>query len=203
MFPLNGRRVADIGCGVGTWLLEFIQWGVDPADVGGIDLMPERLERARRRIPRADLHLGNASELPWPDESFDLVSQFLVFTNIFDPELKHAVANEMLRILKPGGVVLWFDLRVNNPRNPEVRGLRRAEIRTLFPSCEIELIPALLAPPLGRLIAGWSWPFAEALHALPFLCTHYAGLISKPRYKETSTEKSAGLPGQPAPNRIL
>ena len=181
MFPLNGRRVADIGCGVGTWLLEFIQWGVDPADLGGIDLMPERLARARRRIPGADLHLGSASELPWPDESFDLVSQFLVFTNIFDPELKRAVASEMLRVVKPGGVILWFDLRVNNPRNPEVRGLRRAEIRTLFPGCEIELAPALLAPPLGRLIAGWSWPFAEALQALPLLCTHYAGLVRKPK----------------------
>jgi ubiquinone/menaquinone biosynthesis C-methylase UbiE len=150
--------------------------------LGGIDLMPERLARARRRIPGADLHLGSASELPWPDESFDLVSQFLVFTNIFDPELKRAVASEMLRVLKPGGGILWFDLRVNNPRNPEVRGLRRAEIRSLFPGCKMELAPALLAPPLGRLIAGWSWPFAEALQALPLLCTHYAGLVWKPRF---------------------
>ena len=88
---------------------------------------------------------------------------------------------EIRRVLKPGGAILWFDLRVNNPRNPEVRGLRRAEIRTLFPGCEMELAPALLAPPLGRLIAGRSWPFAEALQALPLLCTHYAGLVHKPK----------------------
>src|SRR6266581_3098300 len=150
MFPLNGRKIADIGCGVGTWLLEFVQWGADPADLGGIDLIPERLACARRRIPGADLHLGSASELPWPDESFDLVSQFLVFTTILDPALKRAVALEMLRVLKPGGRILWFDFRVNNPWNPEVMGLRAAEIRSLFPGCAIQLTPALLAPPLSR-----------------------------------------------------
>src|SRR5882672_10974606 len=143
MFPLNGRRVADIGCGVGTWLLEFLQWGVDPADLGGIDLMPERLACARRRIPGADLHVGSASELPWPDGSFDLVSQFLVFTTMLDPELKRAVASEMLRVVKPGGGILWFDFRVNNPRNHEVRGVRAAEIRSLFPGCEMELAPVI------------------------------------------------------------
>jgi len=179
MFPLNGRKIADIGCGVGTWLLEFVQWGADPADLGGIDLIPERLACARRRIPGADLHLGSASELPWPDGSFDLVSQFLVFTTILDPPLKRAVALEMLRVLKPGGRILWFDFRVNNPWNPEVRGLRAAEIRSLFPGCKMELAPAMLAPPLSRLIAGWSWPLAEALQAMPFLCTHYAGLVWK------------------------
>src|SRR5260370_34557139 len=61
MFPLNSRRVADIGCGVGTWLLEFIQWAVDPAELRGIDLMPQRLARARRRLPRAGRPPGRPS----------------------------------------------------------------------------------------------------------------------------------------------
>jgi ubiquinone/menaquinone biosynthesis C-methylase UbiE len=181
MFPLAGRRVADIGCGAGAWLLEYIQWGADPSQVAGIDLMEDRLNRARRRIPQADLHLGNASGLPWPDESFDLVSQMLVFHNIFDPALKQAVAGEMLRVLKPGGAVLWFDLRVNNPRNPQVKCLRRREIHSLFPGCRIQLQPVLLAPPLARRIARHWWALGEALHIFPFLRTHYAGLIRKPQ----------------------
>ena len=179
MFPLSGCRVADIGCGVGTWLLEFVQWGADPAELAGIDLMPARLERARRRLPAADLRAGNASELPWAAESFDIVSQFTVFTSILDPALKRAVAAEMVRILKPGGAILWFDFRFDNPRNPDVKALRKEEIGSLFPGCKMELKPALLAPPLSRLIAAPSWLLAEALHSLPFLCTHYAGLIRK------------------------
>src|SRR5437016_1074633 len=51
--------------------------------------------------------------------------------------------------------------------------------RALFADCDVELAPVLLAPPLGRLIAGWSRPLAELLHSIPFLRTHYAGLIRK------------------------
>jgi ubiquinone/menaquinone biosynthesis C-methylase UbiE len=155
--------------------------------LSGIDLMPDRVDRARRCMPQADIRVGSASELPWPDDSFDLLSQFTVFMNMFDLELKRAVAREMLRVLKPGGGILWFDIRVNNPRNREIRGIRAAEIRSLFPGCAVQLTPALLAPPLSRLIAGWSWPFAEALQALPFLCTHYAGLVFKPLVAEVNT----------------
>jgi ubiquinone/menaquinone biosynthesis C-methylase UbiE len=179
-FPLDGLRVADIGCGAGTWLLEFVEWGADPTNLAGIDLIPARLERARQRLPQADLHIGSASDLPWPDESFDLLSQMLVFTNMFDPEFKRAVSKEMLRVLKPGGGILWFDFRIDNPNNPEVQGLRKSEIQSLFPDCEVELKPTLLAPPLSRLIAPRSWVLGEALATLPFLCTHYAGLIRKP-----------------------
>jgi ubiquinone/menaquinone biosynthesis C-methylase UbiE len=179
VFPLRGKRIADVGCGEGTWMLEFMQWGADSQALCGIDLNAERLARARSRIPQADLRTGNGSELPWPDESFDLVSQFTVFTSILDPELKHAIAREMVRILKPGGAILWFDFRFNNPRNDQVRGVSAREIRSLFTGCEVELVPALLAPPIGRLTAGWAWPLAELLHTLPPLRTHYAGLIRK------------------------
>ena len=52
LFPLRGRRIADIGCGDGTWLLEFMQWGADPAALSGIDLNPARLASARVRCER-------------------------------------------------------------------------------------------------------------------------------------------------------
>ena len=154
LFPLDGRRIADVGCGDGTWLLEFVQWGADPTALCGIDLSAGRIERARHRLPHADIRVGEASQLPWPDESFDVVSQFTVFTSILDPELKRAVASEMLRVLKPGGVILWFDFRVNNPSNAQVRGVSAREIRLLFEGCEVQLAPVLLAPPLGRADRG-------------------------------------------------
>jgi ubiquinone/menaquinone biosynthesis C-methylase UbiE len=179
LFPLGGRRVADIGCGVGSWLVEFVKWGADPGNLAGIDLMPERVQKAMRRVPGADLHVGSASELPWANESFDLVSQVMVFTNIFDPDLKRAMAREMLRVVKRGGGILWFDMRVNNPQNREIKAVKKAELRSLFPGCSVELTSAVLAPPLSRLVAGSAWALGEVLHALPFLRTHYAGLIRK------------------------
>jgi len=53
----------------------------------------------------------------------------------------------MLRVLKPGGAILWFDLRVDNPRNPQVKGLRKKEIASLFPGCDVDLTPTLLGAP--------------------------------------------------------
>jgi ubiquinone/menaquinone biosynthesis C-methylase UbiE len=179
LFPLRERRIADIGCGWGWWLLEFIQWGAEPARLAGIDLIPERIDYARRRLPQADLHIGGAHKLPWPDASYDLVTQFTVFSSMLDPSLKRAVAAEMLRILKPAGAILWFDLRVNNPANSTYRGIPAGEIRSLFKGCETRLLATVLAPPISRRIAGWAWPLAEALYSIPFLRTHYAGLIYK------------------------
>lgn len=179
LFPLRGLRIADIGCGDGTWLLEFLQWGADPASLSGIDLSADRIARARRRVPAADLETGSAAQLSWPDESFDLVSQFTVFTSILDPGLKRVVAGEMLRVLKPGGSILWFDFRVDNPANVHVRGISAREVHALFTGCEITLAPELLAPPIARRVAGWSRPMAEVLKTMPFLRTHYVGLIRK------------------------
>ncbi len=179
LFPLRRKAVADIGCGDGAWLLEFAQWGASPEDLAGVDLHEGRVERAKRRLPHADLRAGDASKLPWPDGSFDLVSQFTVFTSILDPEMEMAIAQEMLRVIKPEGAILWFDFRYNNPWNKNVRGIGAERINALFPGCEVDLQPVLLAPPLARSIAGWSWPLAELLYSIPLLRTHYAGLIRR------------------------
>jgi ubiquinone/menaquinone biosynthesis C-methylase UbiE len=179
-FPLDRLTIADIGCGSGTWLVEFMQWGADPGRLSGIDLDAARIETARRRLPEACLFEGEASRLPWPDESFDLVTQFTTFTSILDRDLKVAIAAEMLRVLKPGGLVLWYDFRLNNPRNPNVRGIGRAELLPLFPECQTRIARLTLAPPLARTLVPISWMVASAAEKLSFLRTHYLATIIKP-----------------------
>jgi ubiquinone/menaquinone biosynthesis C-methylase UbiE len=193
LFPLRGQRIADIGCGVGTWLLEFMQWGADPAALCGIDLSSERIAAARERIPRADFRIGCATELPWPDASFDMVSQFTVFTSILDPDLRRGVANEMLRVLKPGGSILWFDFRVNNPNNAQVRRVSAREIQSLFAGCDVALASEVLAPPISRRVARWSRPLASVLKAVPCLRTHYVGLIHK---RSIERDAASRVPGE-------
>jgi SAM-dependent methyltransferase len=180
MFPLENRSVADIGCGSGRWLLEFAQW--EASDLHGIELDATRLQRAKERLPSADLQTGDARHLPWPDNSFDLVSHFTVFSSILSETVRKQIAAEMLRVTKPGGVVLWFDFRVNNPHNPNVRGVTAREIRELFPACDIRLRRVTLAPPLARAVVPVSWIAALILEKLPFLLTHYLGIIRKPSH---------------------
>lgn len=177
MFPLEGLAAADIGCGSGSWLLEFSQWNA--ARLSGIDLDETRIGQARAKLPRADLHVGDAGHLPWAGESFDVVSQFTLFTSILDSHLKRNIAAEMLRILKPSGAILWYDFRVNNPGNPNVRGIPAAEIRSLFPDCVVKLTAVTLAPPIARRVVPLSWIAGLMLECVPVLRTHYLGIIRK------------------------
>jgi hypothetical protein len=74
---------------------------------------------------------------------------------------------------------LWYDYLVNNPRNPDVRGVPKSEIAQLFPHCRMRLQRITLAPPLVRSLAPYSWMTCELLAKIPLLCTHYLGAIQK------------------------
>jgi ubiquinone/menaquinone biosynthesis C-methylase UbiE len=181
MAPLRSKHILEVGCGNGHWLREFIKWGATPENLTGIDLLPERIEQACRLSPRGIAFTrGNATELSFPDESFEIVLQATMFTSILDHAVKKKIASEMLRILNPDGVLLWYDFRVNNPWNPDVRGIEKAEIAKLFPNCRITLERITLAPPLLRVLARCTWLGSYALSAIPWACTHYLGTIRKP-----------------------
>ena len=178
--PLDTKKILEVGCGEGYWLREFVKWGARPDNIVGVDLLPERIAEARRLCPQAvSLLSGNAAKLEVSDATFDLVLQSTVFTSILDPGMKQEIAAEMLRVVKPDGLILWYDYHVNNPRNPDVRGVKKREIYQLFPECHIALRRITLAPPLARLLAPHSWLCCHLLERIPFLRTHYLGVIRK------------------------
>jgi ubiquinone/menaquinone biosynthesis C-methylase UbiE len=179
MIPLDSRRVLDIGCGHGQWLGHFETLQARRDNLAAIDLDPRRAAAAQERFPGADIRVGDATHLPWSNSSFDIVAQSTVFTSILDGPTRAAVAAEMLRVLKPAGVVIWYDFLFDNPRNANVRGVRTKEIHRLFPNCRIHLRRITLAPPLARRIVPISWPVARLLEHLRLLNTHYLGVIRK------------------------
>ena len=177
---LEGMRVLEIGCGDGNWLRDLVRWGATPERLVGVDLLADRLREAvRRGPPGSGFAQVLGGELPFRAGSFDLVIQSTVFTSILDPAVRAAVAGEMLRVLRPGGRVLWYDFHVNNPANPDVRAVSHAEIRGLFPGCAVDARRVTLAPPVARRLAGWSWLACRALELLPFLRTHSLAVITK------------------------
>lgn len=177
---LKTKNLLEIGCGGGHWLREFVKWGARPENVTGIDLLEDRVSEARRLCPpETKIECGSAAKLEFRDESFDLVLQSTVFTSILDSSLKQQVAGEMMRVVKRQGLILWYDYHVNNPRNSDVRGVKRREIAQLFPECKIELQRITLLPPLTRMLAPYSYLASYLLGKLPLLCTHYLGVIQK------------------------
>ena len=179
-FPLHDKRVADIGCGGGSWLLEYATWGANTVDLAGIDIDGEKISRAAGRLADTDLRTGDACHLPWENGRFDIVSQYTLFSSILSAPVRMSVASEMLRVLKPGGLILWYDMRIGNPANKSVLGMNEQEIRRLFPHCRIDLEKTTLAPPLARRIVPLSWIIGMALESIPLLRTHYAAVIQKP-----------------------
>ena len=177
---LDAKKILEIGCGTGYLLRAFLQWGALPENVFGLDLLKERIDLARKLCPQeVRLECGNAAALDFPDGSFDLVVQSVVFSSILDPEMRQQIAREMLRVLSPGGIVIWYDFFVDNPRNQDVRGVSRSEIRKLFPGCQIHLRRITLAPPIGRLVGPYSPFMYMLLSETKILCTHYLGLIKR------------------------
>lgn len=175
---LQTQKILEVGCGTGGILRKMIRWGALPENVFGLDLVPENIEQARRLSPdTVSFSCGNAADIPHADATFDMVVQVTVFSSILDPSLRQRIAQEMRRVLKAGGAILWLDFFVNNPWNPQVRGVGRKEIRRLFPDCEVALRRVTPAPPLARLVAPYSWLICDLLAGLAFLDTHYLGLL--------------------------
>ena len=175
---LREKKILEIGCGAGGNLLNFISLGANPAHLTGNDLVPHRIEEARARLPAAvRLHCGDAGELKIDAETFDIVLQSVCFSSILDDAVLRAVANRAWFLLRPGGAFLSYDFTVNNPRNPNVRGISVARLRELFPHGAITARRVTLAPPIARSV--WSG-FYPSLNAFPFLRTHAWCLIPKP-----------------------
>ena len=181
VFPKPGDQCLELGYGKLGWLADLIDWGVHERDLHGIELRAPRGEQARDALPLADLRIGDASSLPWKDETFQFAITSTVFSSILDDTVREKIAAEISRVLVPGGALLWYDLAVNNPGNRQVRGIGRAELRRLFPQLDGPMRSVTLAPPISRLVTPRSWALATLLETIPVLRTHVLAVLIKVR----------------------
>ena len=179
VFPKADDQCLEIGFGSLGWLGDLVSWGVPETDLHGIELDPVRAGRAQTILPQANLRVGDATLLPWQDNTFRLVVASTVFTSILQTTVRRMIAEEINRVLAPGGALLWYDFAVNNPRNHQVQRVGRKELRQLFPQLQGKIASVTLAPPLARLVTPRSWPLATFLEAIPLLRTHLLAVLLK------------------------
>lgn len=179
VFPSAGDACLEVGYGSLGWLGELIAWGMREQDLHGIELDEARARKARAILPGADLRVGDATRMPFDDGAFRLIVVSTVFSSILDDSVRGAAASEIIRVMSPGGAMLWYDMTVDNPNNEHVRGLKKEEIRRLFSGLSGSIRSATLAPPLVRLLAPRIWWLAQALEAIPVLRTHCVAVLSK------------------------
>jgi ubiquinone/menaquinone biosynthesis C-methylase UbiE len=110
--PQKGMSILDVGCGTGAFLDFYQRYD---CNLFGIDTSPAMLEIAKKRLDgEAELYLGSAAEMPYPDDSFDLIVSMLVLHEM-DHTVRLAVLEEMKRVLKPDGRILLIDFNPGKP----------------------------------------------------------------------------------------
>jgi ubiquinone/menaquinone biosynthesis C-methylase UbiE len=176
---LTDATVLDVGCGTGMLLRRFLDYGAQPEHLFGLDLLADRIALARHLHPTIGWTVGSAHALPYADASFDIVMSFTLLSSILDDTLRQRIAQEMLRVRKPGGLIVCHDFVVSNPRNPAVRGVSHRELKRLFKQQGTTLSArrVTLAPPISRALAPrFSW-LALNLDMLRLLDTHAVAVV--------------------------
>lgn len=165
-------RVLEIGAGGGGNISFFKSIGVPANQLYANELLDERVEELKKWHP--DIHILPGDALTIDEKivgSFDIIFQSTVFTSILSNEFKQKLATKMTSLLKPNGMLLWYDFIYNNPSNKDVKGVSIEEVRSLFSPLDFHFEKVTLAPPIGRRV-GKLYPL---FNALSFLRTHVVG----------------------------
>lgn len=105
-YVINGDSVLDVGCGNGRLLQLFNDTHITYT---GLDQSEGLISVAKKKFPDASFVVGNMTELPFPDESFDAVYCIAAFHHLPNDELRIKTLQEMKRVLKSGGVIVMMN----------------------------------------------------------------------------------------------
>lgn len=104
--PSIGMSILDVGCGTGAHLELYQRY---KCDLYGLDVSPSMLEIARKRLgDTARLDLGNAVQMPYESNKFDLIISMLSLHEM-PPETRSTAIKEMIRVIKQDGHILLID----------------------------------------------------------------------------------------------
>jgi ubiquinone/menaquinone biosynthesis C-methylase UbiE len=144
----EGQRVLVVACGTGRGMTELAQAVGPTGRVDALDLSEQMIEQARAKCEalglegRVHFKQGNAKELPYPDETFDIVYNGYMFDLIpldgFEP-----ILNEMRRVLKPAGKLVLL-----NMSKPDEK---KTFYESIYKWTGIPCRPVLMAPYLKSL----------------------------------------------------
>ena len=114
-----GEQVLDVGCGTGTLAMEVARRVGRAGRVAGVDPGTEQIARARAKAARRNVpiefQIGVIEQLPFPDQTFDVVFSTLMMHHL-PASLKRQGLAEIARVLKPGGRLVIADFKRKQER---------------------------------------------------------------------------------------
>src|SRR5207302_10324036 len=97
---LRAKRILDIGCGLGMYVSQFRHFS---DDVHGVDVDPDKVAQGSQYLP--NLRVAPAEDLPFSDDSFDVILLNEVIEHVDDDRL---TILEAFRVLAPGGHIVIY-----------------------------------------------------------------------------------------------
>jgi ubiquinone/menaquinone biosynthesis C-methylase UbiE len=177
--PGAGGTLLDVGCGDGSLIASICGRWPD-VTCTGLDLQPERIDEARATVPDAMFVVGSADALPFGDAAFDVVTAITLMSSLPSDAMEVDAAEEIARVIRPGGWLIWFDLRYDNPTNPAVHGVDARRLDRLFPGWTKELRSSTVLPPVARRLGPTTSVLYPLLEAIPPLRSHLVGRLRCP-----------------------
>jgi len=166
-------RVLDVGCGTGRSSRMYLDVGVLPEQIVGVDLRAGALNLARRMHPGIRYERYSGSRLPLDDGASDWVSLCTVMSSVPPGEARRRIAEEIERVLSAGAFLFYWDLVAANP----FAGGDALEAVDLFPA--LDLVWSRSVRVTG-LLARESEPGAIGARVVPSGPTHKAALLRWP-----------------------
>src|SRR6266581_8195991 len=118
-----GEQVLDVGCGTGTLAMEVARRVGRAGRVAGVDPGTQQIARARAKAARRhvpiEFQIGVIEQLPFPDQTFDVVFSTLMIHHL-PASLKRQGLAEIARVLKPGGRLVIADFKRKQERAGQV-----------------------------------------------------------------------------------
>jgi len=168
----SAQPVLDVGCGTGWWLEHLASSLEDPGALHGVDILPERVEAARQRVPGATIAVADARELPYPGGRFAVVSLFTVLSSMSGAGATEDALREAWRVLASPGVLLVWEPRLPNPFNRNTTLITTRLVRRALPDARLEIRTTTLLPALARRLGARTGRLYPRLASVPLLRTH-------------------------------
>lgn len=125
---IKGKKVLDIGCGTGRIIPDLLE---KEAKVTGADVSTEMLKIAVKKFPNSTFVKADIRELPFKDDSFDIVISAFVIVHLKQCELEEAF-NEVYRVLKPGGSFILTNINQKKAPKLKVKNLGEIVIKSYY-----------------------------------------------------------------------
>ena len=171
------KNILDLGCASGNLMTLLINLGANEKNISGIDIRDSSILNAKRRYPKAHFNMMDARKLTYENNTFDCIISFTLLSSVLGFDNRKRIISEAMRVLKPNGFVIYYDMRYNNPFNNNIVGINKKELSKLFTNMKLDLNLLTIVPPVARRLGFLTKFLYPQISKISLFNSHYMFLV--------------------------